>query len=97
MPEINFSKALQKLKTDIRKWHTRPLIPLGKITMIKSMLLSHLLTLLPTPNSFLMDMNKIFFQFLWNMKPDKIKQNSIYMNYLDGGLKWLISIILSNL
>ena len=31
------------------------------------------------------------------MKPDKIKQNSICMNYLDGGPKWLISMTLSNL
>ena len=49
--------------------------------------LIHLLTSLPIPNSFVMDINKIFFQFLWNMKPDKIKRNSICMNYLDGGLK----------
>ena len=90
MPEINFAKVLQKIKTDILKWQTRPLTPLGKITVIKSMLLSKLidlLTSLPIPNSFLTDINKIFFQFLWNMKPDKIKQNSICMNYLDGGLK----------
>ena len=45
----------------------------------------HLLITLPTPNSFLMDIKKLFFQ-IWNIKPDKIKQNSICMNYLDGKL-----------
>ena len=90
MPEINYSKALEKIKIDIRKWQTRPLTPLGKITVIKSLLLSKLINLfttLPTTHSFLENINKIFFQFLWNMKPDKIKRNSLYMNYLDGGLK----------
>ena len=76
MPEINYSKALEKIKINIRKLQTRPLTPLGKITVIKSMLLSRLINLftsLPTPHSILEDINKVFFHFIWNMKPDKIK------------------------
>ena len=49
--------------------------------------LINLFTTLPTTHSFLENINKLFFQFLWNMKPDKIKQNYLCMNYLDGGLK----------
>ena len=92
MLDTNYRKAIQKIQVEIRKWQRRTLTPLGKITVIKTMLLSkliHLLTSLPTPTSFLDEIHKMFFQFLWDKKPDKISRNTVCMNYLDGGLKML--------
>ena len=67
--------------------------PLGKITIIKTFLLSklnHLFTTLPSPKeSFLKEINTLLYKFIWNDKPDKIKRNLLIQNYNNGGLKMI--------
>ena len=92
MSDINYGSAVQKIKAEIRKWESRALTPLGKITVIKTLLLSkiiHLLTSLPTHKSMLDEINRMFYQFLWSKKPDKISRQSICMDFCDGGLKMI--------
>ena len=64
---------------------------MGKITVIKSLalpLLIQSLTVLPNPPKEIIDeIEKTFFSFLWNNKPDKIKRRVIINNYDKGGLK----------
>ena len=89
--KLNFHKKLIKLKTLIKTWSRRILTPIGRITLIKSLLLSqfnHLFTSLPTPNEqFLQELNTIFFNFLWTSKVDKVKRDITTQNYSEGGLK----------
>ena len=69
------------------------LTPIGKITVIKTFLLSklnHLFTSLPNPPlSFMEKLNTIFYRFIWDKKPDKIKRIVLIQDYLDGGLKMI--------
>ena len=64
--------------------------PLGKITVIKTNLISqcvHLLSSLPRLESFLKALNTILYRFLWNGKPDKIRRSTIALSYMQRGMK----------
>ena len=46
------------------------------------------LTVLPNPPKIIIDkLQSIFFHFLWNGKPDKVKRNVSINLYENGGLK----------
>lgn len=80
-----------KIKNTIKYWEKRIITPLGKSTLIKSLLISqfnHLFISLPTPSSnFLKQLKEILFNFLWISKVDEIKRNQITQDYEMGGLK----------
>ena len=53
-------------------------------------ILVQILTVLTSPPVQVMkEIQDIFYKFLWNGKPDKIKRNVIINNYEEGGLKLL--------
>jgi hypothetical protein len=66
---------------------------LGKITVIKSLVLpiiTHLLTSLPDPSAAIIkEIYNIFFKFIWNNRRYKIKRDTIMREYEDGGLKMI--------
>jgi len=48
----------------------------------------HPLIVLPNPEkSYINNIQSIFYDFLWDSKPDTIARNLIIQNYPDGGLK----------
>ena len=90
MPETNLNSALNKAETQLKNWNVRRLSPIGKITVLKSLILSkfiHIFLVLPVPENFIRKLNTLFFQFLWNNKPNKIKRATICGNYSKGALK----------
>ena len=89
MEEINYTKIYEKMNGEINKWKNRKLTPFGKISIIKSNVLSkgiHVMTSLPTPETFLSKVNSLLYSFLWNNKPDKIKRTTICQDFSNGGL-----------
>ena len=90
MTHINYEKAYKLILADITKWSKRNITPIGKITLIKSLFLSkinHILTVLPTPSGdYIVKLEKLFFSYIWDKKPDKIKRSIIKRNYNEGGL-----------
>ena len=92
IPSLNYTKAITKMKLEIDKWKKRYLTPFGKITVIKTHILSkciHLLTSIPTCEIFLKDVQRLFFNFLWDEKPDKVKRSSLISDYNSGGMKMI--------
>ena len=91
MVDLNYAEKLVEIKKLFLNWSKRILTPLGKITVIKSLALSkinHLILSLPNPSKQIIDeLQKMFYQYLWDKKPDKIKRNVITQNYADGGLR----------
>ena len=90
MPETNLNSALNKAETQLKNWKVRRLTPIGKITVLKSLILSkfiHIFLVLPVLENFIRKLNTLFFQFLWNNKPDKIKTATICGDCSKGGLK----------
>ena len=92
MLELNYKEKLSKMKNLIQIWKCRYLTPLGKITVIKSILISLLTPLfisLPNPtSSIIKQLKTMLLDFLWE-KPPKIKQNVLVKDYSEGGLKMI--------
>ena len=63
-----YQKAIIKITDCIKSWNQRYLTPLGKITIIKTFLLSqlnHIFLSLPNPNNdIIKEINTLFFKFL---------------------------------
>ena len=80
-----------RIDETISVWKKRCLTPIGKITVIKSLILSqlnHLFMSIPVPSTDFCDkLNRKLFNFLWDGKPDKIKRSIITQNKCNGGLK----------
>ena len=89
----NYQKAIVKIKANIHSWNKRYLTPLGKITVIKTFLLSqlnHLFIALPNPPpETLKEINTILYKFLWDNKPDKIKRINSTLPYSKGGINMI--------
>ena len=87
---INYGNKIQTLKNSNKLWQRRALSPLGKITVIKSLLLpkiTHLLIALPNPGiTLLQEINRLFYDFLWKGRA-QIKQSAVVKQYFEGGLK----------
>ena len=88
IPEINFNKAISKVNSIITLWKNRSLTPVGKITVVKTLLLpqfNHLFSSILTPIKILDKINNIFFKFIWDGKPDKIRRST--MDTKVGGMR----------
>ena len=88
---LNFKDKIDEVKRDIAKWSKRNITPLGKITVIKTLIVSKLTYLLinlpDPPDTFLQEIDSILTKFLWGGKICKIKKSTTYKNYEEGGLK----------
>jgi exonuclease III len=90
---INYEDKLLVIKKALRYWKKRQLTPLGKIVVLKTLIVSkitHLLINLPDPTyEFLVALDIEFHNFLWDNKRYKIKKSVTSGKYEEGGLKML--------
>ena len=87
--KANFNEKL-KLKATLGCWELRRLSLLGKITVLKSLIISqlvHILSPLPTDQRVVNEVNNLCYNFLWDRKGDKIKRDTMISDYEQGGLK----------
>ena len=93
MIDINYSKAYREIKNVLIQWSKRKLTPYGKITIIKSLAMAkmnHYIMSLPNPSyHFLKDLNRLFYNFVWNNKIDRVKRTVAIKPYKQGGLKMI--------
>ena len=91
MIDINYDNKLLNIKKIIDQWKGRKLTPLGRLSIIKSLLipkLNHLILTLPNPGEeYLKKIEFEFYKFLWGSNVHKIKKNTIVQDYRFGGLK----------
>lgn len=91
--ETNFLDKLPAIRREIGQWKRRNLTPIGRICIIKALLLSkivHLSMALPNPpDKILRELEAILFSFLWGGKGDKIKRTKIIQNYENDGLEMI--------
>lgn len=89
--ESNFSPTIDKITDLLTSWKKRSLTLLGKICVIKMLAipkLVYLFTVLPNPpESFISTIEKLFKDFIWDGKRNKIKLHQLYQDYRKGGLK----------
>ena len=93
IPELNYTNKFEEIKNTIRSWSKRLISPLGKITIVKSLLLSkltHLFISLPKPGeNEIKELEKMFYKFIWNNKNDRVARKQIIQSYKNGGLKMI--------
>ena len=90
---LNTDKKMLEIQRLLTRWRKRDLTIIGKITVIKSLALSklvHLLIALPDPpNKFVVDITKLFYDFIWKGGPDRVKREILSQEYDKGGLKMI--------
>ena len=93
--EQNFDIALAKVKKILNNWKHRYLTPFGKITVIKSLILSkltHLVLILPSLDiRKLKNIEKKMYEFLWDGKPNQVAAKIAILPSNRGGLN-MVSI-----
>ena len=89
--DVNTEQIYTSIESICKKWSKRKLTLIGRITIIKSLSLAkfvHLFLALPNPPGELVKkLEKIFYKFLWNSGPDRIKRSVIIKDVTAGGLK----------
>ena len=91
LKEKNFIERLDSIKNLINIWSSRGLSLYGKITIMKSFLISkfvYVCSILPTPKEVVSELNRLLFKFLWN-GVDKVTRVSAINDYERGGLKMI--------
>ena len=92
MIKDNYTLKIMQMEKIIKQWEKRSLSPIGKITVIKTLItpiFNLLFIALPNPDSVISDqINKTLYDFLWNKKA-KIKKTIVVKQYAEGGLKMI--------
>ena len=91
LKEKNFIERLDSIKKLINIWSSRGLSVYGKVTIIKSFLISefvYVCSVLPTPKEAVSELNRMLFKFPWN-GVDKVTRVSAISDYERGGLKMI--------
>ena len=86
----NFTLKVQKLITNLDNWRSRNLSLFGGVLITKSLGIPHLIysmSMLVTPSEIVSSATTSLFDFIWCKKPDKIKRQVMYQDYVDGGLR----------
>ena len=87
---MNFSEKILNLEKTLNTWQRRNLTLYGKINIIKTLGISKLIysaLVLPVPDHYIQEINRLIFNFIWQGKPPKIKRNTIIGEKKDDGLK----------
>ena len=90
MTEINIKDKFNEVKKLFNTWTKRNITPLGRVAILKSLILSKLvflwLTLPNPPDKLINELQKMCFDFVWNHKIDKIKRTIATHNIEKGGI-----------
>ena len=91
--ELTYSSTIEEMKKIFLNLSKRILTPLGRITVIKSLALSkinQLILSLPKPSEKkVKEIQTLFYNYLWNRGPNKIKRSLVIQNYDNGGLRMI--------
>lgn len=78
------------MKSLLKAWKKRKLTTIGKIFIIKSLILpkfTFLATSCIFPNNYIKEIESCCFKYIWGGKNDKVKRNTLIGDYQKGGLK----------
>ena len=88
---LNFVDKLNEVRKLVYSWSRRKITTLGKITVVKNIILPRLTYLflsLPKPcDGEIKQLELLFFNYIWHGKKDRVARKTIIQNYDQGGLK----------
>ena len=80
-------KKFEEMKNQFTAWGKRNLTIMGKILIIKTVILpkfTFLASSCAVPKMYIIEMNLVFCSFIWNGKPAKVKTLSLIGDYEKG-------------
>ena len=83
----NYNEKVTKIQNSLNCWELRRFSQLGKIVVLKSLIASQLvyiLSPLPTNHQAINVINKMFYNFLWNGRGNKLKRDVMISDYDNG-------------
>ena len=86
----NFNQCLFKIEKTLSAWQARSMTLIGRILLVNTLAISlttHLMTCLPTPESFFKKAKEIIVKFIWKNKKPKIAYDKLIQKIQHGGLK----------
>lgn len=93
MLDLNFKDKIKQIENELKLWSKRILTPFGRITILKTLIISklnHLFIALPNPPQIIINgLQKNFFAFIWQSRVDRIKRDLLMQEYDNGGLKMI--------
>jgi len=87
---LNFADEVLERDKTLNTWQRRNLALYGKINIVKTLGISELIysaSVLPVPDQYIQEINKLIFKFISEGKTPKIKRNTIIGETKNGGLK----------
>lgn len=91
--DLNQNEIINSIERILKQWTKRKITLLGRITIVKSLALSkftHLFLALPNPpGNLIKQLERMFYKFLWNSGPDRIKRSIIIKDMNAGGLRMI--------
>ena len=86
---LNYDKRVVKIRDILRNWNKRSLTPVGRNTIIQSLIISqlnHLFITLPNPSEqFMKEFGSLINNYIWDGPTNKIKHQVCIKNYHEGG------------
>ena len=90
---INIEDKRKSMEKILHSWSCRNITPIGKVAILKSLVLSkitHLLQALPSPdNQTLKNIDKMCTDFIWGKKRHEVSKQTLNKDIKDGGLKMI--------
>ena len=86
---LNFDEKIKKIEILLNVWSMRALSLKGKVTILKSLIISQmtfLFSVLFVPEYILQKLDRLIFSFLWDGKTPKVKRETMINNINEGGL-----------
>ena len=93
MVKINYKDKIEQIEKELKIWSKRKLTPFGRITVLKTIVISklnHLFIAMPNPTEEIINnLQKNLFHFIWQSGTDRIKRDILMQEYDRGGLKMI--------
>ena len=94
---INYTNKIRPAQRLLNDWSFRSLSLFGKVCAIKTLVLPifiQIFTVLPTPSEqVLKDIEKMFFEFIWDKRGNKIKRNVIINQTFEELITFFVTLI----
>ena len=92
--DLNYKIRLKQIEQTINCWRMRNLSLIGKICVIKTLVLPQLLYLfsvlsIKIPPNFVKELNKIFYRFIWNGGKDRVQRKLMCNDFSHCGLRMI--------
>ena len=89
---MNWDNKIEKIEKLIKSWKPRKLTMIGRIQIVKSLLIPQLIyniSVLSMPKDVIKKIESALFRYIWDGKSEKVKRKTLIRHYHNGGLKMI--------